>query len=90
MNANLKLIVISYSVHDETFHRESILEYTQGNALRILKNYPVNHQAIAAVETNEEADRVITAFSRQLQVARGLEDPILVNPQTMTIETVCV
>jgi hypothetical protein len=82
MNVKLKSIVVSYSLHDEAFHRETLLEYTQGNALRILKNHPARFVAVAVVETNEEADRAIANFSRQLRVAHGLEAPVLVNPHT--------
>jgi hypothetical protein len=85
MNVKLKSIVVSYSEHDEKFHRESLLEYTQGNALRILKDHSVHYHAIAVVETNEDADRAIANFSRQLRVARGLETPMLVKPRALTI-----
>ena len=88
MNVKLKSIVVSYSLHDEAFHRETLLEYTQGNALRILKNHPARYHAIAVVETDEQAERATAVFSRQLQVARGAEVPTLVNPRTLTVATV--
>jgi len=88
MNVKLKSIVVSYSVQDETFHRESLLEYTQGNALRILKERPVSYHAIAVVATNEEAERAMAIFSRQMRVARGMESPALVEPRTMAAVTV--
>ena len=80
-------IVVSYGVHENAFHRESLSEFTQNNALNILKNRPVSYQAIAVVETNDEGDRAIADFLYQLQVARGLDDPILVNPEPTTVET---
>ena len=82
MNVKLKSIVVSYSVEGESFHRETLLEYTQGNALRILKNHQARYHAIAMVETNEEADRATAIFSRQLRVAQGADIPVLINPQT--------
>ena len=88
MNVKLKSIVVSYSLQDETFHRESLLEYTQGNALRILKERPVQYHAIAVVTTDEEAERAIAIFSRQLRVARGMENPTLIEPRTMAAVTV--
>lgn len=87
MSTNVNSIVVSYGVHENAFHRESLLEFTQGNALNILKNRPASYQAIAVVETNDEGDRAIADFLRQLQVARGLEDPIMVNPESTTFET---
>ena len=78
MSVKLKSIVISYSADDAAFHRESLLEYTQGNALRILKNRPTRYHAIAVVETKEEAERAIAIFSRQQRVARGVEEPTLI------------
>jgi len=83
MSVKLKSIVISYSADDAAFHRESLLEYTQGNALRILKNHPTRYHAIAVVETEEEAERAIAIFSRQQRVARGVEEPILIKHQRM-------
>lgn len=84
MSVKLKSIVVSYSVQDASFHRETLLEYTQGNALRILKNHPTRYQAIAVVETNEEAERAIAIFSRQQRVARGEEEPTLAKPRMMS------
>ena len=88
MHVKLKSIVVSYSFRDEAFHRETLLEYTQGNALRIFKNHPVRYHAIAVVETNEEAERAMAIFSRQLLVARGMEIPTLATPRTMAVATV--
>jgi len=86
MSTNVNSIVVSYGVHENAFHRETLLEFTQGNALSILKNRPVSYQAIAVVETNDEGDRAIADFLRQLQVARGLEDPIFENPEPAAVE----
>ena len=83
MKVRLKTIVVSYSAADAAFHRESLLEYTQGNALRILKNHPPRYHAIAVVETNEEAERAMAIFSRQLLVSRGVDLPALTKPSTL-------
>jgi hypothetical protein len=90
MSVKLKSIVVSYSVQDEAFHRESLLEYTQGNALRILKNCPTRFHAIAVVETNEEAERAMAVFSRLQRVARGVEEPTLVKPRMISAAEACV
>lgn len=74
-----KSIVVSYSIEEQAFRQESLKEYTQGNALRILKNHPPGYAAIAVVETQEEADRAIATFSRQQRVARGEEVPFIVS-----------
>ena len=89
MNVKLKSIVVSYSADDAAFHRESLLEYTQGNALRILKNHPTRYHAIAVVETIEEAERAMAVFSRQQRVARGVEEPTVVKPQMISAAAAC-
>ena len=89
MSVKQKSIVVGYSVQDAAFHRESLLEYTQGNALRILKNHPTRYQAIAVVETNEEAERAIAIFSRQQRVARGEEEPTLTRTRMVSVEVEC-
>ncbi len=77
MSVNPKLIVVCYSGQHETFHRETLREHTQGNALRILKGHAVAYHAIAVVDTPEQADRAVDNFTLMQRVARGSDAPLL-------------
>jgi hypothetical protein len=77
MKVMLKTIVVSYNPRTESFHRESLREYVQGNALRLLKNHPVVSHAIAIVDTPQEADKAVALFTRMRSVAQGLAEPEL-------------
>jgi len=77
MNANQKSIVVTYSPQDHAFHRESVREHTQGNALRLLKGHAVAYHAIAVVDTPEQADAAEANFKHLQRVAQGLGEPVL-------------
>lgn len=77
MKVILKSIIVSYNPQADSFHRESLREHVQGNALRLLKHHPVVYHAIAVVDTAEEADQAIANFSRLQRVAQGLAEPVL-------------
>lgn len=70
MSAPVSQIVVSYNLEDGNFHRESVKEYTQGNALRLLKDRAPRFHAVAIVETMEAADDAVAAFSKFLRVVR--------------------
>jgi len=72
-----KSIIVSYNPQAASFHRESLREHVQGNALRLLKNHPVAFHAIAVVDSHEEADQAIANFTHLQRVAQGLAEPVL-------------
>lgn len=72
-----KSMVVSYNPQNGTFHRESLREHVQGNALRLLKSHAVAYHAIAVVDTQEEADKAVAHFTRMQQVAQGRAEPEL-------------
>lgn len=89
MSANANQIVVSYSLQDGTFHRESVREYTQGNALRLLKEREPRFHAIAVVETEDAADKAIEGFSKFLRVARSGEN-LELKPPAVRLDGVAI
>jgi len=77
MNVNPKSIVISYNPQDHAFHRESLRQHAQGNALRLLKGHAVVYHAVAVVDTPDQADAAEANFKRLQRVAQGLDEPVL-------------